>query len=251
MNIQIFSPQVLRHQEGGALVQGAASSISISTWTPRACPPGNTAASGPPWATTPGGPGQSRLSGAGHRLSHCPRRRRRSCWRIPGCSGGAHRPQRRTDHRGLLPRRVENLGITPLAAASAGAGAPRHRAGCGARGQTGRGPPPLPRCGRAAPARRQTPRPARSGCRPSACNDHNARDWAGEDAAPPNCGWDDQHGRKTCPGNKASRPTGCGSRNHAAADPRSAPCSATSTKRRMGSTYQRTEPMRATLGDSL
>ena len=27
---------------------------------------------------------------------------------------GAHRPQRQTGHRGLLPRRVENLGITPL-----------------------------------------------------------------------------------------------------------------------------------------
>ena len=61
----------------------------------------------------PGGPGQSRLSGAGHRLSAAPGGGGEAAGESLAVPG-AHRPQRQTGHRGLLPRRVENLGITPL-----------------------------------------------------------------------------------------------------------------------------------------
>ena len=49
--------------------------------------PGNTAASGLPWATTPWWTGTVPIIGSWASTICCPRRRRRSCWRIPGCSG--------------------------------------------------------------------------------------------------------------------------------------------------------------------
>ena len=61
-------------------------------------------------AMTPWWTGTAPTTGSWGSTIFCPRRRRRSCWKIPGCSG-RHRPQWPPGHRGLLPRRVENLGI--------------------------------------------------------------------------------------------------------------------------------------------
>lgn len=88
MNIQIFgsaSPSTPRRRSAGS--RSAASNTSTSTWTARACPPGSTAASGPPWAMTPWWTGTAPTTGSWGLTIFCPRRRRRSCWKTPGCSG--------------------------------------------------------------------------------------------------------------------------------------------------------------------